>query len=385
MTRRAIAGADLGSETPRRFLVLSASMGSGHDTVAAELTTRLRAARHEAHCADVLDLLPTGLGKGLRSGYRAVISHLPALYAGVYAAFFRDGAVPRPGSAPLAALAGDRLLDLVERDSCDVVVSVFHLAAQITGRLRARGELRVPSAVVMTEFAAHRQWLHAGNDLYVCHADEIATGIRRTLGRPAVGSGPLVASRFCGPSPPATALWRHRFAADGRPPVLLSTGAWGIGSRMAKTARLLDTAGYLPVVLCGENRRLYRGLAALPHVMALDWVEDMPGLMGACRALVDNAAGQTSLEALAAGLPVIGYRPIPGHGADGVCHMADLGLSDFARDPRELLRSLRVLTAPGPVRESRIADGRALFTAAGITPLETLGIRGQDLAKGAAR
>jgi UDP-N-acetylglucosamine:LPS N-acetylglucosamine transferase len=379
MTRPAMSA----GRVPRRFLVLSASMGAGHDTVAAELMTRLRAAGHEADCADVLDLLPVGLGTGLRASYRVVIGHLPALYGGVYAAFFRGGTGPRPSSAPLAVLAGDRLLDLVDRESCDVVVSVFHLAAQITGRLRARGRLRVPSAVVMTEFAAHRQWLHPGNDLYVCHAEEIAAGIRRTLGRPAVGSGPLVASRFCGPPPPGTVLWHHRFSADGRPPVLLSSGAWGIGSGMADTARLLDAAGYLPVVLCGGNRHLHRRLSALPRVIALDWVDDMPGLMGACRALVDNAAGQTSLEALAAGLPVIGYRPIPGHGADGVRHMANLGLSDFAHTPRELLSSLHVLTASGPARERRIEDGRGLVTAVGINPLETLGIRGQDLARGA--
>jgi UDP-N-acetylglucosamine:LPS N-acetylglucosamine transferase len=359
-------------------------MGSGHDTVAAELMTRLRAAGHEADCADVLDLLPAGLGTGLRASYRLVIGHLPALYAGVYAAFFRGGVGPRPSSAPLAVLAGNRLLDLVDRESCDVVVSVFHLAAQITGRLRARGKLRVPSAVVMTEFAAHRQWLHSGNDLYVCHAEEIAADIRRTLGRPAVGSGPLVASRFCCPPSSGTVLWHHRFSADGRPPVLLSSGAWGIGSGMADTARLLDAAGYLPVVLCGGNRRLHHGLSGLPRVIALDWVDDMPGLMGACRALVDNAGGQTSLEALAAGLPVIGYRPIPGHGVDGVRHMADLGLSDFAQTPRELLSSLHMLTASGPARERRIADGRALVTAVGINPLETLGIRGRDLARGAA-
>jgi UDP-N-acetylglucosamine:LPS N-acetylglucosamine transferase len=368
----------------RRFLVLSASMGSGHDTVAVELMTRLRAAGHEADCVDVLDLLPAGVGTGLRTSYRAVIGHLPALYAGVYAAFFRVGAGPRPSSAPLAVLAGNRLLDLVDRESCDVVVSVFHLAAQITGRLRAHGRLRVPSAVVMTEFAAHRQWLHPGNDLYVCHAEEIAAGIRQTLGQPAVGSGPLVASRFCGPPPSGTVRWHHRFSADGRPPILLSSGAWGIGSGMADTARLLDAAGYLPVVLCGENRRLHRGLSALPRVIALNWVDDMPGLMSACRALVDNAAGQTALEALAAGLPVIGYRPIPGHGMDGVRHMAHLGLSDFALTPRELLSSLHMLTASGPLRERRIADGRALVTAVGINPLETLGTRGHDLARGAA-
>ncbi|OMI33024.1 hypothetical protein SPAR_43536, partial [Streptomyces sparsogenes DSM 40356] len=127
--------------------------------MAAELARRLEARGHRVDRTDVLALLPAGLGPGLRSGYRATIRHLPVLYEGIYAAFFRPGAGPRPGSAPLAALAGPRLLDLVERWRPDVVVPVFHLAAQLTGRLRADGRLSMPSAVVVTDFAVHRQWL----------------------------------------------------------------------------------------------------------------------------------------------------------------------------------------------------------------------------------
>jgi len=372
------------ARAPRRFLVLSASMGSGHDTVAGELTRRLETAGHRVVNADVLDLLPAGLGSGLRAGYRSVIGHVPSLYAAVYQAFFREGTMPRPSSAPLAAFADDRVLGLVERHRIDVVVPVFHLAAQVVGRLRARGDLRVPSAVVMTEFAPHRQWLHAGNDIYLCHAEEIAARIRQALGCAAVGCGPLVDSRFRRPPAAGTAYWRSRLSRDGKPIVLLSTGAWGVGSSLAKTADLLDTAGYVPAVLCGGNRRLWRRLSARTGVAALPWVDDMPALMGASRALVDNAAGQTALQALAAGLPVIGYRPIPGHGTDGARYMAELGLSDFASDERELLSSLRTLTAPGHRRERRIAAGRAFRGDNAIHLLETLGLHAHELAEGTA-
>ena len=48
----------------------------------------------------------------------------------------------------------------------------------------------------MTEFAARWQWLHPGNDLYLCHTEEIAAGIRERIGCPAVGNGPLVDAGF---------------------------------------------------------------------------------------------------------------------------------------------------------------------------------------------
>ncbi|MET8180858.1 galactosyldiacylglycerol synthase [Streptomyces sp. NPDC005336] len=352
----------VGAPGAGRVLVVSAGMGAGHDAVARELVRRLEALDCGARRVDVLELLPAGIGPGLRSFYRTTIRHAPLVYAGIYRAFFRPGSGLRPGSAPLAALAEDRLLALVGRERPDVVVPVFHLAAQLTGRLRARGALTVPSAVVVTDFAVHRQWLHPGNDLHLCVTSEAADTVRRALGRPSVATGPVVAARFFGPAPGA-ARWRRLFddRAPGRPPVLLSVGAWGAGTRVAATARLLAGAGYLPVVLCGRDERLRHEPARSPGVLALGWEPDMPGLMAASGAVVDNAAGQTALEALAVGVPVVGYRPIPGHGREGVLRMAALGLSDHAADSWDLLRLLDALTAPSAIRRRRIGEGRRLF------------------------
>jgi UDP-N-acetylglucosamine:LPS N-acetylglucosamine transferase len=354
-----------------RFLILSAGMGSGHDAVAAELARRLTAAGHDTVRADVLDLFPAGIGAGLRAGYRGAVGRVPLLYGGVYAAFFRTGHGPRPGSAPLATLADDALLALVERERPDAVVAAFHLAAQVTGRLRARGRLPVPSAVVITDFAVHRQWLHPGNDLFLCLTSEAARQVREATDRPAVVAGPLVGERFTGRADGA-AGWRQRLRGSSGGPVLVSAGAWGVGSRIAGTARLVSSAGFLPVVLCGDNARLRRQIARVPGALAPGWVDDMPGLMTAARVLIDNAAGQTALEALARGLPVIGYRPIAGHGAAGVRAMAADGVSEHARDPWSLIRSLDALGPPGAAREERIAAGLALFTDGAVAQLTAL-------------
>ncbi|MGV9760971.1 MGDG synthase family glycosyltransferase [Streptomyces tricolor] len=346
----------------RRTLIVSASMGAGHDTVAAELARRAAARGHEVHVVDVLRLLPYGLGPGLRRGYQASVRHLPWVYAGVYGAFLRGGPGRRPSGVPLARLAGDRLTELVDRLRVDVVVPVFHLAAQLTGHLRERGGLRVPSVVFLLDFAVHRQWLHPGNDRYLCLTDAAAEEVRRFLAVPVVTTGPVVAPAFRAPVPGA-ARWRARFAgrAPGRPPVLLSAGAWGAASRPAATARLLAAGGYLPVVLCGRNERLLAQLAREPAALPLGWVDDMPGLLAACYALVDNAAGQTAVQALATGLPVIGHRPLPGHGADGVRRMADLGLSELAPTGPALLAALARLREGAAQRRIRVARGRALF------------------------
>lgn len=353
-----------------RFLLLSASMGAGHDAACTELTRRLAAAGHESVREDVLDLLPGPIGAGLRGFYHLVIRRAPFVYSGIYSAFFQPGEGPRPGSTPLAALAERRLLEAVARSRADAVVSLFHLAAQLTGRARARGRLAVPCAVLVTDFAVHRQWLHLGNDLNLCLTGSGAQEARHALGRPCAVYGALVPERFR-PHPAGEARWREGFAGP-RPAVVLSAGAWGAGSGFARTAGVLREAGYHPVVLCGRDERLRRRLAKVPGVAALGWVQDMPGLLAASAALIDNAAGQTALQALAVGVPLISWRPIPGHGAAGVRRMAELGLSDEAATTRELLRSLGRLVPDGPDRTRRIAAGRALLEADAVGPLESM-------------
>ncbi len=345
-----------------RLLIVSASMGAGHDTVAGELARRARAQGHDAQTVDLLRLLPHGLGSGLRLFYQSSVRHFPRVYAGLYRALLRPGPRHRPSGLPLARLAGRRLTGLAERTGADVVVPVFHLAAQLTGHLRDRGLLRSPSAVFMTDFAVHRQWLHSGNDLYLCLTDDAARDVRRSIPVPVESTGPVVAPAFFAPADGA-ARWRRRFEehAPGRPPVVLSAGAWGAASELDGTAALLVDGGFLPVVLCGRNDRLRARLAGLPGAFVPGWVTDMPGLLRAARVLVDNAAGQTAVQALACGTPVVGYRPLPGHGAEGVRRMAALGLSETAGDSAALLRALRRLSADGVHRERRIACGRELF------------------------
>nr|WP_063484347.1 galactosyldiacylglycerol synthase [Streptomyces ambofaciens] len=343
-------------------------MGAGHDTVAAELVRRAEERGEAAVTVDVLTLLPYGLGGALRRFYRGSVRHFPWAYAVLYRLFLRPGTGHRPGGTPLARLAGGRLRELAESTGAEVVVPVFHLGAQLTGHLRARGLLPVPSVVLVIDFAVHRQWLHAGNDHCLCLTPDVAQEVRESTGTHASACGPVVAPEFFA-DPPGAAGWRELFdrLGPGRPAVVLSAGAWGVGSRLRTTVRFLADHGFLPVVLCGDNERLRRALSGTPGAVALGWVTDMPGLLHGARALVDNAAGQTAVQALAAGLPVVGYRPIPGHGADGVRRMAALGVAEFAGDDDALLRALRRLTAPGPARRKRVAAGRALFTDDAVT------------------
>jgi UDP-N-acetylglucosamine:LPS N-acetylglucosamine transferase len=341
-------------------------MGAGHDRVAHELAARLSAVRVACQVLDVLDLLPLRSGHGLRRSYAWAMRHAPWVYAGIYRVFFTS---PRaPAISPLTVLAASRLDDQVRQRAPVALVSTFHVAAQIAGHLRERGRLSVPSHVMITDFAPHRLWLHPGNDGYLCPTSAVAREVSVATGRPAWCHAPVVRAGFRRSGREATGVRDGLGIGSHERAVLIAAGSWGVG-RVWETARVLaDSGRYRPVVLCGDNRRLRRRLGRLEACVALGWRDDLAELMTVGYALVDNAAGLTAKEAIAAGVPVIGYRPIPGHGRDGVRAMAEAGLSVYAPDATALLAALDRLDSPAE-RHRQVARAAELFD---LRPAEAL-------------
>ncbi|MEU6641241.1 hypothetical protein ABZ863_01685 [Saccharomonospora sp. NPDC046836] len=344
----------------RGVLVLTASMGAGHTQPAAELVGRL-GERMPARMVDLLEILPGRLGSGLREGYAAMLSHAPWLYEGIFQSFFVPRGHWQPSTSPLAALAARQLGRIVAQWRPRAVVSTFHLAGQAAGRLRLAGRLRVPSLVMITEPAAHLLWAHPGTDLFICPYPWVAQEVGLLSGRPTVTPGPLIAPEFARHrgqvAPGRRALGLHA----GDHAVLISGGSWGMGDINAALDRLAGLDHIRPVVLCGRNVRLLAQLRHRPGCQALGWRDDLPTLFAAADVLVDNAGGTTCAEAFAAGLPVVGFRPLPGHGRLGMAALIRAGL---VRDGQHQLRTVvTALCTPYSAREQQRHRADQVFRA----------------------
>lgn len=333
-----------------RYLIVSASMGSGHDGVASELARRLSAAGAHAGTVDLLDLLPAGGDVVLRGVYRAMLRWAPGSYRGVYRRMC-DPARAERMVEPVARHVEAPFARLVDRYRPDAVLSTFHLAAVVAGRLRRSGVLGCPSLVAISEFAPHPLWLAPGNDAYLCPSPRACRQAAAVVGDRAHWLGPVVAPAFdCAGADRSGRL------------VLLSAGSWGVSHRLAETTRALrDNGRYWPLALCGRNQALRRRVARLAGpAHAAGWIEDMPSLLSGAFALVDNSGGLTCMEAFRAEVPVIAYRPLPGHGEAAARQLALDGFVSVAGDTGELLSTLDGLREPGR-RAERTAHARALF------------------------
>src|SRR5947208_15644425 len=72
-----------------RVLVISASMGGGHDGAGRELVRRLRARGHNAQMVDFLSAFPLRIGWVVRAGYYLELSYAAWSYDATYCVWYR--------------------------------------------------------------------------------------------------------------------------------------------------------------------------------------------------------------------------------------------------------------------------------------------------------
>ena len=300
--------------SPSTILVVSASIGAGHDGVAAEITRRVTAFGVPARRVDYLDLLPAGWGQTIKRAYAGQLAYAPRSWGWLLDVMAGPGATRH--AARLSTRAARRRLLAAAGPRPAAVVSTYPLATQALGRLRLAGLLSAPAIAVLTDPAVHPLCVAPGIDLHLAQNDEATAVIRDRHGLPAVTHAPVVGPAFrprLGPADALAARQQHGLPPDDRL-VLVVAGSWGVGDIDATVADLGRVTAAIPVVACGRNTALRDRLAATGKAIALGWVDDMPSLLRAADVVVHNAGGLTSAEALACGVPLISYRCLPGHG-----------------------------------------------------------------------
>jgi UDP-N-acetylglucosamine:LPS N-acetylglucosamine transferase len=316
-----------------RVLIVTASMGAGHIIVARELARRFAAGGDEAEIVDVLAVAGAP-GDRLRTTYRLMLGYAPWLYEASVQFWSRWSSPLEQVTARLTHSAELALDATVRRSSPDVIVSIYNLASQALGRLKARGRLHVPVATLVTDAGAHPYWVSRGVDVHIAPLASTARALERMGSRTTVTAAPVLRPNVA--ERPGCADARRRLRLPDRPTVLVSAASWA-PSRVRRTVRLLRLSGLHVVALCGNDQRLRNTLTHQPGVRAVAWTSQMPAYLAAADVVVDNAGGLTCWEALVARTPVVLFDPLPGHGRLNAAALAEARLVEFAHSPQELL------------------------------------------------
>lgn len=362
---------------PLRVLIVSATVGAGDAGNARELARRLKASGHEVTVQDFLEAPPLRIGKALSKGYEAELRHAPWAYEVAFRLWFWFPLLLVPLARFLSLFTRRKVRRWAREAGADVVVSTYPIATQVLGDMRRRAQgrwrwrrragLHAPAVNFITDFGYHPFWAHPAIDLNLAVHPRTVAAVARHTGRASAACAPLVGPQFS-TARPRRASERGRLGLRQRElAVLISSGSWGVGA-VSETFELVATRpGLVPVMACGRNEVLRQHLEAVVkakgyRAVVLGWTDDMAGLMAACDVMVENAGGLTSLEAMAAGLPLVSFRPIPGHGRNSAAAMSAAGVTYLAHDDCQLVDNLVLLGRPGPAREAQLAAAARLFS-----------------------
>jgi UDP-N-acetylglucosamine:LPS N-acetylglucosamine transferase len=333
---------------PPRVLILTASVGEGHDLPARTLAAQLRSERPDVEITteDGLAVMGRTVIAVSESAPRIVFFRLGWLWDLGFWVFARFTPTRRLTQLALGRLGGPGLLRLIRSHRPDVVVSTYPHSTEVLGRLRRSGRLTIPVCAAVTDLAALWYWATPGADLHLLTQVESIAEVQRI-------AGPATRVQCVhGFTDPAFLESRSTHEARrelGLPAngkiVLVSGGGWGVGrlETAVEVALGLPQVG-LAVCLCGRNEQLrstlerrFRGQA---RVRVEGFTESMPDWLAAADALVHSTAGLTMLEALIRGCPAVSFGWGRGHIRLNNAAFRLHGLAEVARTKAELRSAL---------------------------------------------
>ena len=367
--------------TPRRALLLSGSLGMGHDVLAQACAVSLAERGWRTETLDAMRLLGQRGGPVGEAVFRSMLA-LPGVYDAVHFGALRTGAWP----ALLADAAArrqlvPRLRAHLDTTPADLVISVFATGASAASALAGRYPA-MTHVVFCTDVTPHRLWVHPNVDAYLVTSPAAEAAVQRfqPTARIAVVPMPVRPAFY---TPPSQGQARTRLGVPGTAQcVLLMSGAWGLGP-VCTAAAGLAAAGLEVLAVAGRNERLERRLRAAarhqPRLHVFGFTDRIPELMAAAD-LVITSSGDTCSEARVLGRPLLLLDVVPGHGRDNLQHELERGAWVTSAQPAAVVRNALAAAdrikpaAEGLGPAAAAAQHRAAWESSLRTALAALGL-----------
>lgn len=336
----------------KRALLLSGSIGMGHDVMAEACRLSLDARGWSTELMDGLRLMGDSQ-RGLGERVFRIMLGIPGVYDAFHFGQLRQQGVLARGADRVAArLAVPALRTELQDRPVEFLVSVFATAAGAASRLKPEFP-SMRTATFCTDAVPHALWVHENTDLYLVTSE---TG-RRFIWRFHPGAEvrvvpPPVRPQFY--DAPTQADARQEFGVPlDAPCVLLMSSSWGIGP-LVELAEALARAGIYTLAVAGRNPTLETALRAVhereKHVIPFGFTDRIPDLMAASD-LVITSSGDTCSEARVIGRHLLLLDVVPGHGRENLQHELEKGDADVAPSTpdglrRSVLAALERVTKP---------------------------------------
>lgn len=331
-------------------LIFSADFGTGHHQVSSALKTAIEQRRPswKVDIYNFFNYIDPLLDRVLKFGYLQMIKHFSYGYEWFYETT-RDIEPDSKWQRFLNGMGQYKLLNLIKKCSPKVIICTFPTPAGVVSQLKRKGKIDIPLVTVITDVTVHSQWIHPNVDAYIVAAETvkerlIERGIPQdkifALGIPL---RPQFERTIIDPR-----IWKEYNLDPNRFTLLIMGGGKGlmpgIDTICSKLSRL--SLPLQVVVITGTNKLLAKKLETISEssnipIHVLEYVEDVASLMKISQLLLSKAGGVTVFEALASELPMLLYKPLPGHEMCNVEYLIENKTAFIANDEDEAVDHIK--------------------------------------------
>lgn len=297
----------------RRFLILTAGYGEGHNSAARALKEEGERRGYECRVCDLCAEAMPAVFRWSKAAYLEIIARFPWLWR---ALFDLADNMEADGCPVGLGKINERLLDLLDDWCPDAVLCTFPLYAPILDEARRCPGRHVPPYVVVVtdSLAVSRSWVHADPRMWMV-TDERTR--RRLLDAYGIDPARIAATGF----PVARQFCRESLSSwsEGSPfRVLYLPQATSAVVDREIEALLAAHPDVHVTVVTGKKDRLHAhllprvGEGRRPRVALLGWVEEMHRLAASHHLYAGKAGGASIHECYAVGLPAMVNFFVPG-------------------------------------------------------------------------
>jgi processive 1,2-diacylglycerol beta-glucosyltransferase len=359
----------------RQALLLSGSLGLGHDVMAEACAVSLRQRGWATETMDSLRLMGEAAGGMGERTFKALLA-IPGLYDAFHFEQLRPGGrLSRLAENASSKYAVPALRAELANRPVELLISVFATGAAAASRVKAE-QPGLTTVVFCTDVCPHRLWVHDNTDLYLVTSETA----RRFVWRFHPGARVVVV-----PAPVRPQFYEAPLQADARaelgipvdaPCVLLMAGSWGI-KQLAALAEELAEAGIYTLAVAGRNARVAAALRRRAHserLVPFGFTERIPTLMAAADVVI-TSSGDTCSEARVIGRQLLLLDVVPGHGRENLQQELERGSADVApAEPERFRRSVLACLDHVKPPTARIAQTPAAWERAFEAALVEIGL-----------
>lgn len=319
----------------KRYLIVTASVGSGHEKAAAAVAEGIRrqCPSAEINMVDFMSINTSWINAFMKGCYLNMLHFVPNLYEFMYqftAGKKKGGFVKWAMSSVIV----HSMKVLLGKYKPDIIVCTHPFPADAVSHLSERRRREFVSCAIITDYSVHQMWVCPNLDQYFVAIDSmkeqlVEAGIREDIihvtGIP-VGSvfGTALAKEECR---------RELGLKNDLPVVMMMGGGLGLGGMdvaMNQLERIREKIQLL--VIAGKNSELKRNVEALGaeshhEVLVYGYTDRVAALMAASDILITKPGALTLTEAMSLGLPMVLHEPIPGPETDNARFMDQGGMA----------------------------------------------------------